>query len=201
MQNTATVSTWLTFTLCPCKAKIRNLEEKWHKSHAWCFILKLSLYAHSVNPLCLLQRLISFISGRKVVCLIEIKVIIFHACTRAATGSYTFPAYYLSKVSWLRNTLFPKLKVRKVPGIISSAAFLGVRGYLVFPACWSVSNSLNLRARLSLVPSGTAGNLRWGPRGDWRFEASLMIFKLWMAVNSGVCDPSCIAQTESNRSI
>lgn len=156
MQNT-TISTWITLTLCPYKAKIRDLEEKQHESHAWCFISKLSLYAHSVNPLFLLQRLILFISGRKVVCLIEIKVIIFHACTRAATGSYTFTAYYLSKVSWLRNTLFPKLKVRKVPGIISSVAFSGVGGYLVFPACQSVSDSLNLRARLSLIPSRAAG--------------------------------------------
>lgn len=130
------------------------------------FISKLSLYAHSVNPLCLLQRLILFISGRKVVCLNGIKVIIFHACARGATGSYTFTAYYLPKVSWLRNTLFPKLKVRKVPGVISGAAFSGIRGYLVFPSCRS--DSLNLRARLGLIPSRAAGNLRWGPQGAWR---------------------------------
>lgn len=60
------------------------------------------------------------------VCFIEIKLIIFHARTHAATVSYTFTRYYLSKVSWLWNTL-SKLKVGNVPkpDIMSCGAFFG----------------------------------------------------------------------------
>lgn len=86
----------------------------------------LSLHAHSVNPLCWLQSLIPSIHHRQVVFFIEIKLIIFHVCTHAATVSYTFTRYYLCKVSWLWNTL-SKLKVGNVPkpDIISCAAFFG----------------------------------------------------------------------------
>lgn len=68
----------------------------------------------SVKPLSWLRSLIPPLPHRQVVCFIEIKQIIFHACTHAATESYTFTRYYLSKISWLWNTL-SKLKVGNVP--------------------------------------------------------------------------------------
>lgn len=80
------------------------------------------------EPLLLIAEFDSIYSipHRQVVYFIEIKLIIFHACTHAATVSYTFTRYYLSKVSWLWNTL-SKLKVGNVPkpDIMSCGAFFG----------------------------------------------------------------------------
>lgn len=63
-------------------------------------------FIHTVwTPLRWLQSSIPSIPHRQVVCFIQIKPIIFHACTHAASASYTFTRYYLRKVSWLWNTL------------------------------------------------------------------------------------------------
>lgn len=135
----------------------------------------LSLYTHSVKPLCWLQSLIPSIPHWQVVCFIEIKLIIFHACTHAATVSYTFTCYYLSKVSWLWNTL-SKLKVGNVPkpGIISWGAFFGSKK-LPSLSSLSVCPSLTLAAiwelsiSFSLWKSVSFSEVRWAPPDDLSF--------------------------------
>lgn len=141
----------------------------------------LSPYTDSVKPLCWLQSLIPSIPHRQVVCFIEIKLIIFHACTHAATVSYTFTRYYVSKVSWLRNTL-SKLKVGNVPkpDIISQGAFFGSKKLpslsslsvcpsLTSDANWELSLRFSLQISLLLLSAQRAGELRWAPPDDLSF--------------------------------
>lgn len=87
---------------------------------------------------------------RQVVCFIEIKLIIFHACTHAATVSYTFTRYYLSKVSWLWNTL-SKLKVGNVPkpDIMSCGAFFGSQRLPSLSVCPSLKSAANWKLSIS----------------------------------------------------
>lgn len=169
-----------TFTVCPNRYEIRDLKYKWEQFQVFLFQSPShSLYTHTLNPLCWLQSLIPSIPHRQVVFFIGIKLIIFHACTHAATVSYTFTRYYLSKVSWLWNTPF-KLKVGNVPkpDIISCGAFLGVKGGPVSPVCQPdprLKSAANCLAWASLCKSvlfhfaQRAGELTWALPDDWSF--------------------------------
>lgn len=89
---------------CPCRPKISHLKHNANEVDVMFILLfqslLLSLYTHSVDspPPCWLQNLIPSVCLRQVVCLIEIKLIIFPACAHAATLSCTFTRHYLSKV-------------------------------------------------------------------------------------------------------
>lgn len=132
------------------------------------------LYTHS--SLCWLKSLIPSIPHRQVVCFIEIKLIIFPACTQAPTASYTFTRYYLPRASWLRNTL-SKLKVGKVPepDIMSRQAFffLAVKKTCpVSPVCQSVPKELSRGfkpVKLSLLYQSEKWSRRWAPQDDFSF--------------------------------
>lgn len=94
----------------------------------------LSLCTHCVNPLRWLQSSNPSIPRRQVVCFIQIKTIIFHACTHTASASYTFTCYYLSELSWLQNTPL-QIKRRwmcQKPDIIKLRSFSRVVGRPVF---------------------------------------------------------------------
>lgn len=86
----------------------------------------LSLCTHCVNPLCWLQSSSPSILHRQVVCFIQIKTIIFHACAHAASASYTFTCYYLSELSWLWNTplQIKRREMCQTPTLSSFGAFL-----------------------------------------------------------------------------
>lgn len=137
----------------------------------------LSLCTHCVNPLRWLQSSSRSIPHRQVVCSIQIKTIIFHACTHTASASYTFTCYYLSELSWLRSTRL-QIKRREMcqnPTLSSCGAFLESLDAqfslqsapsLNSSACWDFSTR-------QLAPhrqTGT-GELRWASPRQLKLSA------------------------------
>lgn len=124
----------------------------------------LSLCTHCVNPLRWLQSSNPSIPRRQVVCFIQIKTIIFHACTHTASASYTFTCYYLSELSWLQNTPL-QIKRRWMcqnPTLSSFGAFLEL-----LDAQFSLRSATELKfgcmLRLQHAANRCTGEMRWAP--------------------------------------
>lgn len=129
----------------------------------------LSLCTHCVNPLRWLQSSSQSIPHRQVVCFVQIKTIIFRACTHtasASSASYTFTSYYLSELSWPRNTPL-QIKRREMcqnPTLSCCGALLEFLDAqfslqsapkLNSPACWDFSTR-------QLAPHLQTAQVSWG---------------------------------------
>lgn len=143
----------------------------------------LSLCTHCVNPLRWLQSSSQSIPHRQVVCFVQFKTIIFRACTHtasASSASYTFTCYYLSELSWPRNTPL-QIKRREMcqnPTLSCCGAFLeflDAQFSLQSAPKFKFTCMLRLQhAATRSSPADCTGELRWAFPRQLKLSAGAM---------------------------